>query len=72
MARPDNFAVLAGDVKLEHIPTLCALYELERNLWIDTNEGRLRMSCSPHAVGLWLNFRLKECGRQLPTILSTK
>ncbi len=29
---PDDFAVLTGDVKLEHIPTLRALYELKRNL----------------------------------------
>lgn len=29
---PDDFAVLAGDVKLEHVPTFCALYELKRNL----------------------------------------
>lgn len=56
MVIPDNFAVLAGDVKLEHIPTLCALYELERNLWIDINEDRLRMSCSTHLILLWLNF----------------
>lgn len=34
MVTPDDFAVLAGDVKLEHISTLGALYELKRNLWI--------------------------------------
>lgn len=32
---PDNFAVLTGDMKLEHIPTLGALYELKRNLRSD-------------------------------------
>lgn len=34
LVTPDDFAVLAGDVKLEHISTLGALYELKRNLWI--------------------------------------
>lgn len=30
---PDDFTVLTGDMKLEHIPTLRVLYELKRNLW---------------------------------------
>lgn len=33
---PDDFAILTGDMKLEHIPTLGALYELKRNLWSET------------------------------------
>lgn len=30
---PDDFAVLARDMKLEDIPTFCAFYELKRDLW---------------------------------------
>lgn len=29
---PDDFAILTGDMKLEHVPTLGTLYELKRNL----------------------------------------
>lgn len=37
---PDDFAVLAGDVKLEHVPTLCTLDELKRNLWTKRRKNK--------------------------------
>lgn len=45
---PDDFAVLAGDVELEHVPTLGALYELKGNLRIHTL-GDMVKTTSQHA-----------------------
>lgn len=40
MVIPDDFTVLTGDMKLEHIPTLNMFYELKRNLG-NKREGTL-------------------------------
>lgn len=37
MLLPDDLAVLAGDVQLEHVTTLGTLDELERNLQAETS-----------------------------------
>lgn len=44
---PDDFAVLTGDVKLEHVSTLSALYELKGNLWRE-REGRSTLHSAKH------------------------
>lgn len=64
---PDDLAILAGNVQLEHVATFCTLDELQWDLWAETSQSisyslllrKASIAQRKTADGTWLHSKRK-------------